>query len=106
MAKSLIDTINATPFYDMTVSNVETGFNVSVEFERGKWSPHEFAATPSDAILKCFAKHAPKIDWNGECACGKTAMDGVRCSLGATHEAPPLPPLPPLPVILPPPPPY
>ena len=25
-------------------------------------------------------------DWNGVCACGKAAMDGVRCSLGATHQ--------------------
>lgn len=26
-------------------------------------------------------------EWNGTCACGKTAMDGVRCYLGATHAA-------------------
>ena len=25
-------------------------------------------------------------DWSGVCACGKAAMDGIRCALGATHE--------------------
>lgn len=25
-------------------------------------------------------------EWNGICACGKAAMDGVRCRLGATHQ--------------------
>lgn len=27
-------------------------------------------------------------EWDGICACGKAAMDGVRCRLGATHVAP------------------
>ncbi len=27
----------------------------------------------------------------GICACGKAAMDGVRCHLGATHEPKPIP---------------
>ncbi len=31
-------------------------------------------------------------EWNGICACGKIAMDGVRCIYGATHE--PLKPIP------------
>lgn len=26
--------------------------------------------------------------WDGICACGKAATDGVRCRLGATHKAP------------------
>lgn len=25
-------------------------------------------------------------EWDGVCACGKAAMDGVRCKYGATHE--------------------
>lgn len=25
-------------------------------------------------------------DWDGICACGKAAMDGVKCHLGATHQ--------------------
>ena len=25
-------------------------------------------------------------EWDGICACGKAAMDGVRCKYGATHE--------------------
>ena len=25
-------------------------------------------------------------EWNGVCACGKAAMDGVRCKYGATHQ--------------------
>lgn len=30
-------------------------------------------------------------EWNGVCACGKVAMDGVKCRLGATHEKQPEP---------------
>lgn len=25
-------------------------------------------------------------EWDGVCACGKAALDGKRCRLGATHE--------------------
>lgn len=88
MAKSLIDTINATPFIGLAVTFVHTGYNASIEFEDGQWSPHEFATCASDAILKCFAKHAPK-------------------AAAPLPDLPPLPPLPPLPaIVLPPPPPY
>jgi hypothetical protein len=80
MAKSLTDIIDGTPFVGLAVTFVHTGFNASIEFEDGQWSPHEFATCASDAILKCFAKHAPA-------------------------KAAPLPDLPPI-VMLPPPPPY
>lgn len=85
MAKSLIDTINATPFYGLAVTFCETGYNVSIEYPREVWSPHEFAACASDAILKCIAKHGPQP---------------------AATPAPLTPPpdLPPLPVIVAPPP--
>lgn len=26
-------------------------------------------------------------EWDGVCKCGKAAMDGIRCHLGATHQA-------------------
>jgi hypothetical protein len=28
-------------------------------------------------------------DWDGICACGKVAMDGKKCALGATHALSP-----------------
>jgi hypothetical protein len=59
MAKSLIDTIDNTPFQGLAITNVHTGFNVSIEFERGKWSPAVFATSPSEAILKAIRLHAP-----------------------------------------------
>lgn len=27
-------------------------------------------------------------EWDGVCACGKTAEDGIQCFLGATHAKP------------------
>jgi hypothetical protein len=27
-------------------------------------------------------------EWDGVCACGKAAMDGKQCALGATHQGP------------------
>lgn len=59
MTKSLTDILDATPFMGLAVTFVHTGFNVSIEFTEGKWSPHEFGGTASAAILKCIAKHAP-----------------------------------------------
>jgi hypothetical protein len=79
MAKSLIDTIDSTPFEGLAVTNVHTGFNVSIEFERDQWSPAVFGTSPSDAILKAIRLHAPKA-----------------------AALPPLAPLPPLPDITPP----
>lgn len=26
-------------------------------------------------------------EWDGICACGKAAADGIQCQLGATHQA-------------------
>ena len=26
-------------------------------------------------------------EWDGICACGKEAMDGIRCRFGATHRS-------------------
>lgn len=59
MTPSLTDIIDATPFVGLAVTFVHTGYNVSIEFEDGAWSPHEFAGTASDAILKCIRMHAP-----------------------------------------------
>jgi hypothetical protein len=97
MAKSLIDTIDSTPFQGLSVTNVHTGFNVSIEFERDQWSPPVFGTSPSDAILKAVRLHAPKRR-DGACAC---AMDGLRCALGASQKRR-LAPLPPLPDLTPP----
>lgn len=59
MSKSLTDTIDGTPFLGLAVTFVHTGYNASVEFEDGQWSPHIFGVSASEAIQKCFAKHAP-----------------------------------------------
>jgi hypothetical protein len=59
MAASLNDLIDGTPFVGMTVTNVHTGYNVSIEWEDGRWSPQEFAGTASEAIRKCIRIHAP-----------------------------------------------
>ena len=59
MTKSLTDLIDGTPFVGLAVTFVHTGFNASIEFADGQWSPHEFAGTASEAIAKCIAKHAP-----------------------------------------------
>jgi hypothetical protein len=34
-----------------------------------------------------MGKLFPSGEWDGVCACGKVAMDGIRCRLGATHRA-------------------
>lgn len=60
MAKTLTEILDAMPFAGLAVVNVHTGFNASIEFEVGTWSPHEFGGSPSEAILKCIEKHAPK----------------------------------------------
>jgi hypothetical protein len=92
MTKSLIDTLNATPFVGLAVTFVHTGYTASIEFENGQWSPNEFGTCASDAILKAIRLHAP--------------APSVKAA------APPLAPLPPLPdltppaIVLPPPPPY
>ncbi len=52
--------IDETPFVGLAVTFVHTGYNASIEFEDGHWSPHEFGATASAAILKCIRLHAPK----------------------------------------------
>ncbi len=51
--------LDGTPFVGLAVTFVHTGFNASIEFEDGQWTPHEFGGSPSEAILKCIAKHAP-----------------------------------------------
>jgi hypothetical protein len=55
----LIDLLDGTPFVGLAVTNVHTGYDASIEFEDGAWSPHEFGESASAAILKCIAKHAP-----------------------------------------------
>lgn len=59
MTNPLAETIDGTPFVGLAVTFVHTGYNASVDFGAGNWSPHEFAMTASEAILKCIAKHAP-----------------------------------------------
>lgn len=51
--------LDATPFIGLAVTNVHTGYNASIEFEDGAWSPHEFGETASLAILKAIRLHAP-----------------------------------------------
>lgn len=52
--------LDATPFVGLAVTFVHTGYNASIEFEDGAWSPHEFSVTASAAITKCIQLHAPK----------------------------------------------
>jgi hypothetical protein len=57
--QTLSSALDATPFVGLAVTFVHTGFNASVEFRDGEWSPHTFGTTASEAILKCLAKWAP-----------------------------------------------
>lgn len=56
---SLNDLLDGAPFVGLAVTFVHTGYNASIEFEDGQWSPNEFGTSASDAIRKVFAKHAP-----------------------------------------------
>jgi hypothetical protein len=56
---TLPEILDGTPFVGLAVTNVHTGYNASIEFEDGKWSPHEFGATASEAILKALRLYAP-----------------------------------------------
>jgi hypothetical protein len=51
--------LDETPFLGLAVTFVHTGYNVSIEFEEGRWSPQEFADSASAAIRKCIRLHAP-----------------------------------------------
>lgn len=53
--------LDDTPFLGLAVTFVHTGFNASIEFENGQWSPHEFGGTASEAILKAIRLHAPVL---------------------------------------------
>lgn len=56
----ITDALDTTPFIGLAVTFVHTGFNASIEFTDGAWSPQEFAPTASEAILKALKLHAPK----------------------------------------------
>lgn len=55
----LSDLLDAAAFVGLAVSFVHTGYNASVEYEDGHWSPHEFGTTASEALAKCLRLHAP-----------------------------------------------
>jgi hypothetical protein len=55
----LSSALDATPFVGLAVTFCHTGFNASIEFRDGEWSPHTFGTTASEAILKCLGKWAP-----------------------------------------------
>lgn len=57
MATPLTEILDASPFVGLAVVNVHTGYNASIEFADGHWSPFEFAGTASEAIRKCFRLH-------------------------------------------------
>lgn len=50
MTDALSDRLDAQPFVGLAVTFVHTGYNASIEFEDGQWSPNVFATSASGAI--------------------------------------------------------
>lgn len=55
--QNVIDMLDASGFRGLMLTNCHTGYNASVQFEEGKWSPRVFAGTASEAIEKVLRLH-------------------------------------------------
>lgn len=55
----LTEIIDGSPFVGLALAFVHTGYNASIEWRDGEWSPQTFGSTASEAIAKCVRLHGP-----------------------------------------------
>lgn len=58
---NLAELLDATPFVGLAVTFVHTGYNASIEFEDGQWSPNVFATSASGAIERVLREYGRPV---------------------------------------------